>query len=299
MTEVSLSICIVSYQAADYLRQCLLSIAKYPFEGSYEIVVVDNASTDGTREMLRTEFPAVQLIQNPGNLGYTLPMNQAMRQACGRYVMQLNPDTLVLEGSLNKLVDFLAKNPNVGICGPKVLNRDGSLQKSCRRGESRPLAVIGYFTPLGRLFPKNQALNEYHLNYLDENSVLSVAGVAGSCMLMRRELIDQIGYLDEHFFAYQEDADFCFRARQAGWQVFYNPEAQIVHFGGQGGSRVEPWRSIWAWHYSYWYYYRKNLARKDFFLVRWIFYVLIVFKLVSALFVNLFRANQYPGPPRQ
>jgi len=118
-------------------------------------------------------------------------------------------------------------------------------------------------------------------------------------MLMRRELIDQIGYLDEHFFAYQEDADFCFRARQAGWQVFYNPEAQIIHFGGQGGSRVEPWRSIWAWHYSYWYYYRKNLAQNDFFLVRWIFYVLIVFKLISALVVNLFRTNQYPGPQRQ
>ena len=293
-----LSICIVTYQAADYLRQCLLSIAQYPLDGAYEIIVVDNASTDGTQAMLQQEFPSVHLIQNPANGGYTTPMNQAMRHASGQFVMQLNPDTLVLDGSLNKLVGFLTQNPGVGICGPKVLNRDGSMQKSCRRGESRPLAVIGYFTPLGRLFPHNQALNEYQLNYLDENTVHAVSGVAGSCMLIRRTLFDQIGYLDERFFAYQEDADFCYRARQAGWQVFYTPDAHIIHFGGQGGSRVEPWRSIWAWHFSYLYYYHKNLSQKDFFVVRWIFYGLIVLKLLSALVLNLFRSNRFPGPRR-
>ncbi len=298
MNEIVLSICIVTYQTAQYLRQCLDSIRQHPLSSPYEIVVVDNASTDGTQDMLRAEYPEVKLIQNGSNLGYTAPMNQALRQGQGRYLMQLNPDTLVMENALDHLVTYLEQNPQVGICGPKVLNQDGSLQRSCRRGESRPLAVIGYFTPLGRMFPNNHALNDYQLNYLDENLTHPVAGVAGSCMLIRRAVVEQIGYLDEHYFAYQEDADFCFRARQAGWQVFYLPEAKILHYGGQGGSRVEPWRSIRAWHISYLYYYRKNLAQQDFFLVRWLFYGLIWVKFALSLLANALRRQRYAGPAR-
>lgn len=299
MSEIVLSICIVTFQAGDYLRKCLESILAFPPSGAYEIIVVDNASTDGTQAMLKQEFPQVQLICNPENWGYTLPMNQALRQSRGTYAMQLNPDTILQSNALDVLIQFMEANPKAGICGPKVLNADGSMQKSCRRGESRPLAVIGYFTPLGRLFPGNHALNEYHLNYLSPDLTHTVAGVAGSCMLIRRQLINQIGYLDERIFAYQEDADYCFRARAAGWQVFYHPAAQIIHYGGQGGSRVEPWRSIWAWHMSYLYYYRKNLARDDFFLVRWCLYLLILLKLISAIVVNIFRSKKFPGPPRR
>jgi hypothetical protein len=210
-------------------------------------------------------------------------MNQALRIAHGRFLLLLNPDTLVFPDSLDQLIHFMEQHPEVGICGPKVLNPDGTLQKPCRRGESRPWAVISYFTGLSRLFPKSKLFGEYLLSYLDEDETHEVAGVSGSCMLIRREVIDQIGLLDERFFAYQEDADYCFRARQAGWKVFYVPTAKIIHYGGVGGSHVQPYRSIIEWHRSYWLYYRKNLAGDYFFLFNWFYYLLMGVKLILAL----------------
>lgn len=293
-----ISVCIVTFMARNYLRDCLISLYAQPSAQDMEVIVVDNGSKDGTLEMLQRDFPQFKLIQNPSNLGYTAPMNQALRVATGEYLIQLNPDTVVLENALDVLVQYMQEHPEVGICTPKVLNRDGTLQKQCRRGEPKPLAVIGYFTGLGKLFPKNKALNEYLLSYLDENEPHAVAGVSGSCMLIRRAVVDQIGYLDESFFAYQEDADFCRRARNAGWQVHYVPTAQIIHYGGQGGSRVQPLRSIFEWHRSYWLYYRKHLEKDYFFLVNWLFYILIAAKLGWALLVNLLRREKFAGPRR-
>ena len=122
------------------------------------------------------------------------------------------------------------------------------------------------------LFPKSKFFGGYLLNYLDENAIHEVDGVSGSCMLIRRRVIEQVGYLDERFFAYQEDADYCFQVKKAGWKIVYLPQAQIVHYGGQGGSRVQPYRSIYEWHRSYYLYYRKNLAKDYFFLFNWFYY---------------------------
>lgn len=295
MNDIRLSICIVNYQARQLLRDCLESIYQNPPPGLFECIVVDNHSNDGTQEMLKADFPDVNLIVNPQNLGYTFPMNQALKAANGRYLLQLNPDTLIHPQAFTRMIDFMEKHPDVGICSPKVLNDDGSMQKPCRRGESRPLAVIGYFTHLGKLFPKNHRLNEYLMSYMDENEIHAVAGVAGSCMLIRREVVDQIGYLDERFFAYQEDADFCFRTRQAGWKVYYYPEAQITHFGGLGGSRVQPYRSIYEWHRSYFLYYRKNLARDYWFVFNYMYYLVMLLKLAITLLINLFRKEKTAG----
>lgn len=295
MQKISLSICIVTYQACDYLRDCLNSLYAHAPNGEYEIIVVDNHSTDGTIEMLESQFPQVQLIKNPTNNGFTAPMNQALQQAQGQYLLQLNPDTIVHDQALNQLIQFMQSHPKVGICGPKVLNTDGSLQKPCRRGESTPWAVITYFLGLSSLFPKSKLFGGYLMNYLDEDEINEVDGVAGSCMLLRREVIDQIGYLDERFFAYQEDADFCFQARQAGWKVYYVPTAQITHYGGQGGSRVQPYRSIFEWHRSYWLYYRKNLAANYFFLLNWLYYLAMLVKLALALLSNLVRKEKFAG----
>jgi GT2 family glycosyltransferase len=295
MQKISLSICIVTYQARDYLRDCLNSLYAHAPNGEYEIIVVDNHSTDGTIETLERQFPQVQLIKNPTNNGFTAPMNQALRQAQGQYLLQLNPDTIVHDQALNQLIQFMQSHPKVGICGPKVLNTDGSLQKPCRRGESTPWAVITYFLGLSSLFPKSKLFGGYLMNYLDEDEINEVDGVAGSCMLLRREVIDQIGYLDERFFAYQEDADFCFQARQAGWKVYYVPTAQITHYGGQGGSRVQPYRSIFEWHRSYWLYYRKNLAANYFFLLNWLYYLAMLVKLALALLSNLVRKEKFAG----
>jgi len=284
MQEPLLSICIVTYQACDYLKQCLNSICKSQRRsGKFEIIVVDNGSTDNTAEIIRANYKDICLIKNQENLGFTLPVNQALMKARGSYLLILNPDTVIELSALDDLIHFMEQHPEVGICGPKVLNPDGTLQKPCRRGESRPWAVISYFTGLSRLFPKSKLFGEYLLSYLDEDETHEVAGVSGSCMLIRREVIDQIGLLDERFFAYQEDADYCFRARQAGWKVFYVPTAKIIHYGGVGGSHVQPYRSIIEWHRSYWLYYRKNLAGDYFFLFNWFYYLLMGVKLILAL----------------
>ncbi len=279
-------------------NNCLRSIIANPPQGDYEIIVVDNGSTDGSLKMLQADFPKVTVIENPANLGFTAPMNQALRRATGQFLLLLNPDTLIHPQAFDRLIAFMQEHPQVGICGPKVLNTDGSLQAPCRRGESRPWAVISYFLRLHRLFPDSRLFGGYLMNYMDEDVTHEVAGVAGSCMLIRRQVIDQIGYLDERFFAYQEDADYCFQARRAGWQVYYVPTAQVTHFGGEGGSRVQPYRSIYAWHRSYWLYYRKNLASDYFFLFNWVFYLVMLVKLLLALLVNLLRPVKSAGRQR-
>ena len=298
LTDNQLSVCIVTYKARDLLRECLQSLYENTRLPELEVIVVDNGSQDGIGDMLQQEYPAVQFIENEGNAGFTRPMNQALRVARGEYLVQLNPDTLVLPNALDQLVGFMESNLEVGICSPKVLNRDHSLQKSCRRGEPRPWAMISYFLGLSTLFPRSKFFGRYHLNYMDENAIHEVAGVSGSCMLIRREVIDQIGFLDERFFAYQEDADYCFRAHQAGWRIYYMPQAQIIHYGGQGGSRVEPYRSIVEWHKSYWLYYRKHLAKDYFFLFNWSYYLLMFLKLSLTLATNFLRKEKFAGPRR-
>ena len=298
VNRIDLSVCIVTYRAKDFLRDCLRSLYEHTKTLRFEIIVADNGSNDGTVEMVRMEFPEVILIENENNLGFTRPSNQCMKVSKGRYVMLLNPDTFILPQALDRLVDFMEKHPKVGISGPKVLNKDHTLQKSCRRGESRPWAVFSYFTGLAALFPHSRFFSEYQMTNMDENVAHPVAGVAGSCMLIRREVIEQIGYLDERYFAYQEDADYCFRARQAGWQVYYVPDAQIIHYGGMGGSRIEPYRSIVEWHRSYWLYYRKNLAKDYCFLFNCVYYCAMFVKLLLSLLINFFRREKYAGPRR-
>jgi hypothetical protein len=317
---VDVSICIPTLNASGYLRDCLRSIGEQPqltwvadasgIESSQgngsvqtssltiEVIIVDNASSDDTLEMLTSEFPTARLVKNSTNLGYTRPINQALQLSQGRYMLLLNPDTVVLPGAINELVGYLEAHPEVGICGPKVLNRDGTLQKACKRGVSRPWAAFSYFSGLSALFPHSKFFGGYLLNYLAEDEIHEVDGISGSCMLIRRAVIDQIGFLDERFFAYQEDADYCFQAKKAGWKVVYLPSAQIMHYGGQGGSRAQPYRSIYEWHRSYYLYYRKNLAGDYFVLFNWFYYLLMGLKLVISLLANALRPTKYAGPRR-
>ncbi|NLG40531.1 MAG: glycosyltransferase family 2 protein [Chloroflexi bacterium] len=287
MTE--LSICILTLNSVEYIRKCLKSIQQFPPDGGYEILVADNGSNDGTVTMLQDEYPAVKIILNKENLGFTKPNNQMLRQAKGNFLLLLNPDTLLTEDCFNPQLDFLKANPDVGISIPKVLNADGSFQKQSRRGEATPIEVIGYFFKLGKLFPKNKPLNGYLVSWLPENEVAEVKAVSGSCMFIRRETWEQVGDFDERFFAYQEDSDYCRRARQKGWKIMYVPISHIIHYGGEGGSKAQPIKSIYQWHRSYFLYYRKHFAKGHFFLFNWFYYLLMAAKLALALLINLFR----------
>jgi GT2 family glycosyltransferase len=290
-----LSICLVNLNTKALLSDCLKSVRANTHAVRFEVIVVDNDSRDGTVEMVRDEFPGVQLIVNDHNTGFTRPSNQALRASQGKYALLLNNDTLILPNALDCLVEFMERHPEAGICGPKVLNRDGTLQKQCRRSFATPWDLFCYFSGLSTLFPKSRLFGRYLMTYQNENATHEADAISGSCMLIRREVMNQIGLLDERFFAYQEDADYCFRAKRAGWKVYYFPGAQIVHYGGMGGSRVNPYRSIIEWHKSYFQYYRKNLASRYFFLFNWFYYGVMVLKLASALLVNLFRKDKYAG----
>lgn len=293
-----LSICIVGINAIDYLRNCIASIYSSVIGVSYEIIYVDNHSNDCSIQILEEEFPQVKIIKNETNLGFSKANNQAIHISKGRLLLLLNPDTLVGEKSIQVLVDYLAAHPKTGIVGPKILNSDGSFQPHCKRGEARPWEVICYFFTLSQLFPHHPFFSGYLQGHLDENEINNVPAISGSCMLFRREVIVQIGLLDEVFFSYQEDTEYCFRARTAGWNVTYVPTAPIIHFGGKGGSRVTPYKSIYEWHRSYYLYYKKHLAGDYFFILNWFIYFLIGVKLFLSLMINLFRSEKYVGPKR-
>jgi GT2 family glycosyltransferase len=298
LSRPDISISIVSRGTRELLEGCLKSLVGTDTRVNFEVWVVDNASRDGTLDMLKASFPQVGVICLDSNEGYTHPMNRGLQSGVGRYLMQLNPDTVVQPGMLDRLLEYMESHPDVGICTPKVLNRDGSLQRQCRRSAARPWDVLTYFTGLSRLFPHSRMFGRYLMTYMDPDTIHEAEAVSGSCMLIRREVVDQIGYLDEQFYAYQEDADFCFRVRQAGWKIVYVPTACIVHFGGQGGSLSEPYPAILAWHRSYYLYYRKNLARDYFFLVNGLMYLGMGVKLGMSLLVNALRKKKVVSTPK-
>ena len=177
----------------DLLRDCLVSLFSDTTRHSFEVIITDNGSSDSSLEMLAEEYPQIRVISNSSNLGYTRPMNQALQAGSGRYLMQLNPDTLLHPGLIDTLVDYMDANPQVGICTPKVLNRDGTLQKQCRRSAARPWDAISYILGLSLLFPKSRFFGRYLMEYLPDDQIAEVEAVSGSCMLIRRVLIEQIG----------------------------------------------------------------------------------------------------------
>jgi len=288
---IKLSILIPTLNVRQMLKACLESIKQYTPADTYEIIVADNASSDGTLEMLKMDFPDVKVLTSDKNDGFSKPVNRLLKEAKGEFLVLLNPDTLLIEDVFSPQLDWLAENEQVGVCIPKVLNSDGTFQVQSKRGDAKPAAVFGYFLRLGKLFPQNRAFNSYLMPWLDEDEIAEVDAVSGSCMIIRRACWEQVGDFDETFFAYQEDSDYCIRARKAGWKVMYVPISEIIHYGGQGGSKARPFKSIWEWHRSYFVLYKKHFAREHFFLFNWFYYAMMGLKLSISLLVNAFRKN--------
>ncbi|HLI47640.1 MAG TPA: glycosyltransferase family 2 protein [Chthonomonas sp.] len=267
-----LSVIILNWNTCELLQACLQSLFEAPETISFEVIVVDNASEDESREMVTRHFPQVRLLVNPSNLGFGAGNNAALPHARGRYVLFLNSDTLVTQGSLSALVHFADEHPDVGIVGPKLLNADGTLQYSCRR---YPNLGAGLFrnTLLGRLFPNNRYATDYLMKDWDHASVRDVDWVSGAALFIRRELIEQIGGFDEDFYMYCEDVDLCWRAThaplpdplrsvlgkgaQAHWRVVYFPEAVIYHYIGKSSDKV-PTRMTYEFHRSQYLFYKKH-----------------------------------------
>ena len=293
-----LGICILTRGSREKVLACLASLFKQTQTPDLEVVVVDNDSRDGTLEEIRSQFPSVRLIANNKNLGYAKGVNQGLKILNARYFVLLNPDVIVLNGALDLLIKFMDENPKVGICAPKVLNQDGSVQYQSRRGEPRPWNVFSYFLGLSKVFPNNSRFSGYLLTYIDNDRVNEVTAVSGSCMIIRKEVIAGIGHMDERYFAYQEDTDYCVHAWQAGWKVCYVPMAEVIHYGGKGGSDINPYFGVYHWHRSYFLYYRKNLAKDYPFWFHPFYYLAMLMKLVLNLIVLFFSKKKIVGTPK-
>lgn len=284
---MDISFCIVNLNAKRYLVRCLNSIKKSTISKSYEIIIVDNNSFDGTARFIKINYPKVRLIIYPRNEGYTKAMNDALMNSLGKYKVVLNPDTELMPGAVDILLNQMILDRNIGIVGPKVINTDGSFQRSCRRGIARPGAVFSYFLGLSSLFPNNNKFTGYHLNHLNKNEINEVSGVSGSCMIIKRSVIDKIGYFDERFFAYQEDSDYCLRAINNGWKIYYNPSSIVKHHGGVGGAHSVPLKAIFEWHRSYVRYYYKHFSN-DYSAPFNIFYSFVMIsKLIITTIISL------------
>ena len=291
---VNLSISIVNYNNKECLRNCLDSIYSHAPETSFEIIVVDNGSFDGSVEIVKEAFPSVNIIKNPENRGFVKANNQGIEACRGKYVLSLNNDTIIRDGTLGGLVGFMQEHPDVGVCGPKVLNRDGTLQHQCRRSFPTISSSLFYFLKLHRLFPRSEHLGRYLMTHWEGDDAAEVDSVSGCCMMVRREVIEKVGILDEDYIMYGDDLDWCYRIKQAGWKVCYVPDVHIVHLGGQSSRRV-PGKCIILFFRAMVIFYRKHYAQKHTFIMNAIVYAGICLKAALALCVNFFRKEKVVG----
>jgi N-acetylglucosaminyl-diphospho-decaprenol L-rhamnosyltransferase len=254
---IDLSIVIVSWNVRDLLRQCMHSVLGSQ-TCTLEVIVVDNVSTDGTVEMVQAEYPSVHLIANTENCGFPAANNQGITLAQGRYTMILNPDTEVVSDALATMVAYADANPDVGVVGPQLLNDDGSIQPSRRRFPT--LATALFESTWLQAYAPRRLLERYYVQDRPDDATLDVDWVMGAALMARREAIAQVGLMDEGYFMYSEELDWCKRFQDAGWRVVYLPTAQIVHYGGKSSDQVGASRHV-HFQTSKVYYFRKHYGR--------------------------------------
>ncbi len=276
----SLAVIIVNYNTRDLLRDCLRSLGAGALRCALRTWVVDNASDDRSVEMVRSEFPRVQLIVNSHNGGYAYANNLALRELLEigdwrlevdsspisnlqspfpDYVLLLNPDTVVPPGALDWLVAYLEARPAVGAAGPKLLLADGSLDLACRRSFPTPEVAFYRMIGLSRLFPRSPRFGRYNMTYLDPDLETEVDALVGACMLVRGSVVREVGLLDETYFMYGEDLDWAYRIKQYGWRIMYVPDV-IVHHYKRAASSQRPFQSIRHFYHAMRVFHRKHYA---------------------------------------
>lgn len=285
---MDLSIVIVNYNTKELLRQTVESIIKTSFGFDYEIIVVDNSSKDNSVEMVRENFESVVLIANSSNLGYAKANNMGINKAAGRYVLLLNSDTIVLEDCLQDCVKYMDNNKNIGALGCRVVLRNGELDHACKRGFPTPEASLYYLLKLDKLFPNSRRFGQYDLTYLPQDEINEVDVLIGAFMMVRKHVIDEIGLLDEDFFMYGEDIDWCYRIKAAGYINVYYPRQKIIHYKG-ASSRKRRFMTIYEFHRAMLLFYKKHYLHKYNFLVTLTVYTGVALRLGVSIFINLFK----------
>jgi len=257
-----LSVIIVNYNVKELLYRCLKTILEDQSQRKIEVVVIDNASSDGSTEMVKDNFPKVKVVVNSRNLGFAKGANQGIKQSQGKYIFLLNPDASIKIDQLDKMIDLMEENREIAICGPKITDDQGNLQYSCRRFPSYLTSISSSQSLLFKLFPGNPLSGNYLLTEDGHEKQTEVDWVSGSGLLARRDILDRIGGLDERFFMYVEDVDLCYRAKKDGGKVFYFPGVKMRHLIG-GSTRKEKGEMIVQHHKSMYLFYEKYYAPRS------------------------------------
>ena len=282
---MDLSVVIVNYQTFELTKNTINSILEYDYPFSYEIFVVDNASSDDSLDRLRDYFKdKVKFIASKENNGFAAGNNQALRQASGRYQLLLNSDTVVWENTLEDIYGYMEEHEDVGACGCRVLLEDGELDKACKR--SFPNVKNSFI----RLFhiPTNSEDDDYNLTDLPDDEVYEIDCLTGAFMFIRKDALDQIGLLDETFFMYGEDIDLCYRIKQGGWKIIYYGKSRITHLKG-ASSKKQKSKLIYEFYRAMYIYYKKHHASESSFIVNWVVYLGIALLCLLKLFLNIFK----------
>jgi GT2 family glycosyltransferase len=294
---LDLGIIIVNYNVRDLLRDCLASI--YDSRGSvaFEVCVVDNGSHDGSADMVEAEFPQVRLVRAE-NRGYAAGNNLGLRAfgfeqgentvreggrqdastahtpSSPRFVMLLNPDTVLAPSALADMLAFMKAHPQAGVAGPRLVREDGSLDRACRRSFPTPEVAAYRIFGLSRLFPKSKRFGRYNLTYLSPDVTTEVDSVVGAFMLIRGEALEQVGLLDEQFFMYAEDLDLCYRIKQRGWQVWYNANVTVLHYKGQSSRQRSSFANV-KFYETMRQFHDKHYEEGTFFVVNWLIHAAV------------------------
>ncbi|MCL2115093.1 MAG: glycosyltransferase family 2 protein [Methanobrevibacter sp.] len=260
---MDLSIIIVNYETYELTKQTINSVIDKKHEFSFEIIVVDNCSKDNSYNQLKSSFKKevekeiIKFIANPRNDGFAVANNIGIKIAKGDFILLLNSDTIVGSQTIENTLNYIKKNVDVGAIGSKIVFPDGTLDKACKRSFPEPKNSFYRLFGLAKLFPNNKKFNEYNLSYLDENGIYEVDSLMGAFMLLRKVAINQIGLLDENFFMYGEDIDFCYRIKESGWKIIYYGKSETIHYKG-ASSKKKKSKLIYEFYRAMYLFYNKH-----------------------------------------
>ena len=293
-----LDIVILNYNRGDLLRSCLSSVFASQTQHTLGVWVVDNASSDESVAIVRDEFPQARLIVNQSNTGFSAGNNLALREIMAanaepgvsgkRYLMLLNNDTVVEPDALDLLIDYLELHPDVGAVGPKLLLLDGSLDLACRRSFPTPTVSFYRMTGLSRIFPRSPRFGRYNMTFLDPDLETDVDALVGAAMVLPDAVVREVGLLDEQFFMYGEDVDWCYRIKSYGWRVVYYPRS-VIHHHKRAASSRRALPSIRAFYDAMRIFHRKHYAQRTLAPINWLIETGITLKEWSAIGRNLLR----------
>jgi len=283
----AVSVVIVNWNASRELAGCLGSLIEHHSQLDLRITVVDNASTDGSVEMIRNKFPGVGIIENRENRGFAAANNQAFAvPGKSDFVLVLNPDIFFVQSTLEILIDFFTERPDVHVLTPRILGPEGRLQAGCRRRDPEPLSMLARLLGLDLIFPRSRKFAGYTYGDVPEDRVHEIQAASGSFLFMRRKVLDKVGGFDERFFLYAEDLDWCLRVREEGFSIYYYPAASVFHLKG-ASSVKRPLKSQWYLHYTAFLYLEKNRASDYPLILRMLLYFFLAIHFIPAALWSL------------